>query len=102
VISDLPVFRWIFGDAAIYVDPYDVESIAAGLERVVNGPASGDLTRQLRARAETVLARFRPAAVGESWDALMHGLRGQAGAMVARDGKPRALSFHGEALAKSA
>jgi glycosyltransferase involved in cell wall biosynthesis len=28
LISDLAVFRWIFGDAALYVDPYDVASSA--------------------------------------------------------------------------
>jgi glycosyltransferase involved in cell wall biosynthesis len=102
VISDLPVFRWIFGDAALYVDPYDVESIASGIERVVSGPASGDLVRQLRARAEPVLARFRPASVGESWDALMHGLRREAGAAHERSGAPRAkLGYRGEAMVKS-
>ena len=75
LISDLPVFRWIFGDAAIYVDPYDVESIATGIERLVSLPSSPDLAKQLRARAESVLARFRPDTVAQSWDALLHTLR---------------------------
>jgi len=74
LISDLPVFRWIFGEAAVYVDPYDVESIAAGIERLVSLPGSADLARQLRARAEPVLARFRPAAIAEAWDALLQNL----------------------------
>jgi glycosyltransferase involved in cell wall biosynthesis len=78
LISDLPVFRWIFGDAALYVDPYDVDSIASGIERLVTLPSSDDLARQLRARAEPVLARFRPAAVAEGWDALMQGLRAES------------------------
>ena len=77
VISDLPVFRWIFGDAAVYADPYDVESIAAGIERVTSLPGSADLVRQLQARAEPVLARFRPEAIAEGWDALLQGLRGR-------------------------
>lgn len=71
LVSDLPVFRWIFGDSALYVDPYDVESIAAGIERLVCLPGSADLVRTLRARAEPVLARFRPAAISEAWDALL-------------------------------
>jgi len=75
LISDLPVFRWIFGDAALYVDPYDVESIANGIERLVSLPSSPDLARQLKSRAEGVLSRFRPDAVAESWDALLHTLR---------------------------
>jgi glycosyltransferase involved in cell wall biosynthesis len=75
LISDLAVFRWIFGDAALYIDPYDVESIASGIERLVSLPTSADLAQQLRARSEPVLARFRPAAIAEAWDALLHGLR---------------------------
>jgi glycosyltransferase involved in cell wall biosynthesis len=78
VISDLPVFRWIFGDAAIYVDPYDIDSIANGIERLTCLPASADLARDLRSRAEPVLARFRPSAVSESWSALLEGLRVRA------------------------
>jgi glycosyltransferase involved in cell wall biosynthesis len=75
LISDLPVFRWIFGDAAIYVDPYDVESIAGGIERLVSLPGSAELARQVRARAEPVLARFRPAAIAEAWDALLQNVQ---------------------------
>jgi glycosyltransferase involved in cell wall biosynthesis len=78
VISDLPVFRWIFGDSALYVDPYDVESIASGIERLVSLPTSPDLARQLRARAEPVLARFRPPAIAEAWDALLQNVHAQA------------------------
>jgi glycosyltransferase involved in cell wall biosynthesis len=74
----LPVFRWIFGDAALYVDPYDVESIASGIERLVSLPTSADLARQMRARAEPVLARFRPASIAEAWDALLQNLHATA------------------------
>jgi glycosyltransferase involved in cell wall biosynthesis len=74
LISDLPVFRWIFGDAALYVDPYDVESIATGIERLVCLPGSADLCRALRSRAEPTLARFRPSSVSEGWEALLQGL----------------------------
>ena len=78
LVSDLPVFRWIFGDAALYVDPYDVESIASGIERLVSLPTSADLARQMRARAEPVLARFRPASIAEAWDALLQNLHATA------------------------
>ena len=74
VVSDLPVFRWIFGDAAVYVDPYDTDSIASGIERVT-GDAGGDLAARLRARSGRVLARFRPERVAQAWDALLETLR---------------------------
>lgn len=47
VVSDIDVFRWICGDAAHYVDPFDVDSIAAGLADVLERPRpqSVDLAR---------------------------------------------------------
>ena len=40
VVSDIPVFRWICGDAAHYVDPLEVDSIADGLRQVLRRPAA--------------------------------------------------------------
>ncbi len=75
VVSDLPVFRWIFGDAAIYVDPYDTDAIATGIERLTCRPGSADLAAQLRARSARVLDRFCPASVAKSWESLLGNLR---------------------------
>jgi glycosyltransferase involved in cell wall biosynthesis len=47
VVSNIPALKERCGDAAIYCDPYDVESITAAVERVMN---DGDL----RARLQTL------------------------------------------------
>ena len=57
VASDIAVFREVAGEVAIYVDPSDVESIAAGLEQVL---AVGRTAERSRSLADQV-ARF-------SWD----------------------------------
>jgi glycosyltransferase involved in cell wall biosynthesis len=80
VVSDLPVFRWIFGDAAIYVDPYDSESIAAGIERLTCRTGSQELAAHLHGSSELVLARFRPASIAQAWEALLQ--RSDAGTPV--------------------
>lgn len=38
VISDIPVFRWICGDGAHYVDPSSVPSITGGLRAAIRNP----------------------------------------------------------------
>lgn len=38
VISDIPVFRWVCGDAAHYVDPGSVPAITAGLRAAIAAP----------------------------------------------------------------
>lgn len=35
VVADLPVFRWIAGNEATYIDPLRVESIAKGLDQAI-------------------------------------------------------------------
>jgi hypothetical protein len=48
VISELPVFRWICGDGALYVDPQDPDAVARGLRAVLAdgaGETSIDLQR---------------------------------------------------------
>jgi glycosyltransferase involved in cell wall biosynthesis len=38
VVSDIPVFHWICGDGANYVNPLEVDSIAEGLRQVLHRP----------------------------------------------------------------
>jgi glycosyltransferase involved in cell wall biosynthesis len=39
IVSDIPALRERCGDAAIYCDPHDVESITAAVERIMDDPA---------------------------------------------------------------
>lgn len=43
VVSDIPVFRWICGDGAIYVDPTSPQSIAEGMRRALAAPVKIDI-----------------------------------------------------------
>jgi glycosyltransferase involved in cell wall biosynthesis len=76
VVSDIPVFRWLLGEAALFVDPYDVEAIADGIARLVDPGEAGTVLRaSLRARAPAVLGRYAMDAVAGRWAALLDGLR---------------------------
>jgi glycosyltransferase involved in cell wall biosynthesis len=74
VVSDLPVFRWIFGDAALYVDPYDTDSIATGIERLTCRHGWRELGASLQEKSEQVLTRFRPASISQAWEAVLQTL----------------------------
>lgn len=71
VVSDIPVLRWTFGDGAVFVDPYDPESIAEGIERLTTAPGHEALRQELLARREGVVGRFRPSTVRQHWAALL-------------------------------
>lgn len=53
VLSDIPTFREIWGDAAIFVPPSDEQAIAAAIERLLNHPG----LRTERGRAAEERAR---------------------------------------------
>lgn len=55
MISDLPVYREVVGDVAIFIDPYDLSSIASAMETVSTQP---DLLADLAQRGHTRAALF--------------------------------------------
>jgi glycosyltransferase involved in cell wall biosynthesis len=75
VVSDIPVFRWIFDDGALYCDPYDVADIADQIERLTVAPGRDALRADLLARRDHIIDRFRPATVSGQWAALLDRLR---------------------------
>jgi len=79
VLSELPVFRWICGDGALYVDPEDPADVAQGLRSVLvdgAGETSIDLRRfTWDASAKVVADACRQVAAGRP-------VRAQAGPSV--------------------
>jgi glycosyltransferase involved in cell wall biosynthesis len=59
IVSDIPVFREVVGDAALLVDPLDPAEIAAGILEVVT---DSQLRARLAAASKAAVARY-------SWDA---------------------------------
>lgn len=68
VISELPVFRWICGDGAHYVDPRSVESITGGLRAAIEDPRppSMDLARFTWDRSAEIVAELCTSVARES------------------------------------
>ena len=74
VVSDIPVFRWIFATSVLYADPYDPESIALAMEQAARQDSSARL-----GASEPVLARFRTDTVKAEWRRLFDRLAGESG-----------------------
>lgn len=67
--SDLPPFREVAGDAALFAGPDDAEGFAKGLVRI---HTDAGLREQLAAAGPERAARFRPEACASAWNRL-HG-----------------------------
>jgi glycosyltransferase involved in cell wall biosynthesis len=75
IVSDLPVFRWIFGSAALYADPYDPEQLATAIERMLCQPESAALRADLLSHRSQTVERFQPATIGTQWADLLDRVR---------------------------
>jgi glycosyltransferase involved in cell wall biosynthesis len=67
VLSDIPTFKELWSDAAIFVDPRDASAIAAALNRVI-GDAT--LLRTLQDAAERRAQSYSPARMTEEYSTL--------------------------------
>jgi glycosyltransferase involved in cell wall biosynthesis len=73
IASDIAAHRTTYGDAVLYCDPYQIESIASAIERLCL--ADDDTLRSdLIARGEQRARRFRVRAMTAPWQALLHEL----------------------------
>lgn len=69
VASDIPVHRWVYGDAAEYFDPYDEVALARVLARLVELPREDGHLAEMRERGLRQAALYRPEAVAPRWEA---------------------------------
>ncbi|MFT8244254.1 glycosyltransferase family 4 protein [Roseomonas sp. BN140053] len=66
--SDIPVHRWVYGDAAEYFDGYDEEALARSLARLVELPREDGHLAALRDRGLRQAALYRPESLMPRWE----------------------------------
>jgi glycosyltransferase involved in cell wall biosynthesis len=67
VVSNLPVFRWMLGGAALYADPYDVSDISDAMEQLLDTPENKSRRYAMNQLKEKILERFSLDAVSRQW-----------------------------------
>jgi glycosyltransferase involved in cell wall biosynthesis len=77
IVSDIAAHRGVYGEAALYCDPYRVSSIVAAIERLCLA-SDTDLREELIERGRRRVTRFRATAVAAQWRALLEELRRQS------------------------
>ena len=72
IASDIPVHRWVCGDAAKYFDPYDEDALSLLLSRVAGLPRDQGLLGDLRDRALRRARLYSRSALEPRWDEVLH------------------------------
>ncbi len=75
IASDLPEHRWVLGDAAMYCNAYDVNTIADAVEQLVASEEGPALRRELVARGRRRVERYSLDQCRDQWIDLLQRLR---------------------------
>lgn len=75
IASDIPEHRWVLGDAALYCNSYDVNSIADAVEQLVASEEAPALRRELVARGRRRVERYTLDQCRDQWIDLLERLR---------------------------
>ena len=68
IASDIPVHRWVYGDAADYVDAYDEEAFARMLARAAELPREEGHLADMRDRGLRQAKLYRPETLAPRWE----------------------------------
>ncbi len=68
IASDIPVHREIYGDAAVYFEPYSPQSLASAMTDTLYAADSGQRRQHLQERGNAISARYLPEAIIPQWE----------------------------------
>jgi glycosyltransferase involved in cell wall biosynthesis len=92
IVSDIPTHRWVMGDASLYCNPYDAQSIAAAMEKLTIGPCVASLRSELIARGRQQATRYSLEQCSRAWVDLLHRLKDESQARLATQTSRPALA----------
>jgi glycosyltransferase involved in cell wall biosynthesis len=72
--SDIAVHREVYGEAAVYFDPYDTQLVVQTLQALVYAEDAPARTQTLRAAGLEQSARYLPERIVPQWEAFLRGL----------------------------
>ncbi len=75
VASDIPVHRWVYGDAAEYFDPYDEHALATIIARLAVLPRESGKLADMRDRGLRQSALYGAEALAPKWAEAIHDAR---------------------------
>lgn len=78
LVSDIAAHRWVYGDAAMYFDPFDPEEISEAIEKLVFTQRAV-LRPQLIENGFRRIGLYESKVIGEQWRSLCDEIRRQGG-----------------------
>lgn len=77
IVSKIPAHTWVCGDAALYCDPYDSDSLVAALEKVLYLPGAEALQNTLAERGLKQVSKYAEETLRVEWEQLFTAIKAQ-------------------------
>jgi glycosyltransferase involved in cell wall biosynthesis len=78
VVSDIKPHRWVMGDAALYCNPYSVDSIADAIGQLIASENADGLRQDLIAKGLKRIQKYHLDVISEQWQNLFDQLKAKA------------------------
>lgn len=75
IVSDIPTHRWVMGDASLYCNPYDVNSLADAINKLTDQPNANEIRQDLIQKGLIQVKQYTEDAVKEKWAELFDKIR---------------------------
>lgn len=79
IATDIKVHRWVYGDAAVYFDPYDAENCAQALFDALSAPKETGYLGELREKGLKQSHLYTPQVIAPKWYACFEELARKKG-----------------------
>ena len=70
IVSDIPAHRWVMGDASLYCDPYDADSLTHAMAKLLYKPDAKGLSAELSRKGLERVNRYTEASLSGQWEQL--------------------------------
>lgn len=67
IVSDIPTHRWVMGEASLYCDPYDSNSLADAMAKLIHLPGATELRADLVRKGLEQVKRYSEDTLREQW-----------------------------------
>ncbi len=74
IVSDIKTHRWVYGEAALYANPYDVDELVHQMQRLLNDE-QGVLRQDLIEKGLRQAKQYSPGLLADQWVNLFDSLR---------------------------
>ncbi|MBV7255719.1 glycosyltransferase family 4 protein [Pacificimonas sp. WHA3] len=71
VASDIPVHREVYGDAALFFDPYSTAALTGQLEKLLYRPGADARRSDMETAGQEIAARYTPEQILPQWESFL-------------------------------